>query len=296
MGRHSPPPPPPGSSAAPWPAASHGKPAVPYQDIPGTGPGGRVVRADILAAIARHRSQKPPAPPATAIDGRAGHLVPHTRARRATATRLTHSKHDAPHFYLRGSARVGELLNLRHRLTTLDGTPRISLNDLLIRAAARTHRAVPELNVRWTEDGVRTYDTVDVAIAVATEHGLLTPVLRDADRLPLAALASATADLMSRARAGELRQAELEGGTLTLSNLGGYGTEEFTAIINPPQTAILAVGAARPEAVVVDGEVRAEPVLRATLSVDHRPVDGVVAARWMREFTALLEEPLRLLL
>ncbi|QDQ10028.1 dihydrolipoamide acetyltransferase family protein [Streptomyces spectabilis] len=258
-----------------------------HEDVPGTGPGGRVVRGDVLAAIARRG--RPAAPPA---DG----LVPHTRARRASAARLVESKRSAPHFYLRGSARAGELLALRRRLTALDGTPRVSLNDLFVRAAAQAHRAVPALNVRWSEDGVRTYDTVDVAIAVATERGLVTPVLRDADRLPLRALAAATADLTARARAGELRQAELEGGTLTLTNLGMYGTEEFAAIVNPPQTAILALGAARPEAVVVDGEVRAEPVVRATLSVDHRPVDGVVAARWMREFTALLEEPLRLLL
>ncbi|MFD5700939.1 2-oxo acid dehydrogenase subunit E2 [Streptomyces lasiicapitis] len=233
------------------------------EGIPGTGPGGRVVRRDVVAAIARGEEAD---------------------RHRNTATRLVES---VPHFYLRGSARVGELLALRHRLneyTGRDGTAHITVNDLLLKAAALAHRAVPA------------YDSVDVAIAVTTERGLVTPVLRAADRLSLTALAESAADLAARARTGRLGAHELVGGTLTLTNLGEYGTEEFAAAVNPPHAATLAVGASRDEAVVVDGQVRAEPVLRATLSVDHRLADGAVAARWMREFTSLLEQPTRLLL
>ncbi|MFD9074129.1 2-oxo acid dehydrogenase subunit E2 [Streptomyces lasiicapitis] len=232
------------------------------EGITGTGPGGRVVRRDVVAAVARGEGAV----------GRGESID---------------SKHFVPHFHLRGSARVGELLALRRRLneyTGREGTSHITVNDLLLKAAALAHRAVPA------------YDSVDVAIAVATERGLVTPVLRAADRLSLTALAETAADLAARARTGRLDPHELVGGTLTLTNLGAYGTEEFAAVVNPPHAASLAVGASRDEAVVVDGQVRAEPVLRATLSVDHRLVDGAVAARWMREFTSLLEQPTRLLL
>jgi len=172
---------------------------------------------------------------------------------------------------------------------------RISLNDLIVAAAGRAHVAVPEMNVIWLSDAVRLFEEVDIAVAVATEAGLVTPVVRGVDKLTVSALARTGADLVGRARAGKLRQEELEGGTLTVTNLGVFGTEDFTAVINPPQAAILAVGAAREEAVVTEGELAVATVLRVTLSVDHRPVDGATAARWMAAFLALLESPVRIL-
>jgi pyruvate dehydrogenase E2 component (dihydrolipoamide acetyltransferase) len=214
--------------------------------------------------------------------------------RRAIATRLTRSVQEAPVFTIRGSARVDRLLALRTELNAATDA-KISVNDLVVAAAARAHGAVPEMNVVWLPDAVRRFDEVDIAVAVATDQGLVTPVVRGVQALTVTALAHRSADLVTRARAGTLRQAELEGGTLTVTNLGVFGTEDFTAVINPPQAAILAVGAARPEAVVTDGEIGVATVLRVTLSVDHRPVDGATAARWMSAFLGLLEAPLRIL-
>jgi pyruvate dehydrogenase E2 component (dihydrolipoamide acetyltransferase) len=151
------------------------------------------------------------------------------------------------------------------------------------------------MNVIWTADAVRSFSAVDISVAVATDGGLVTPVLRGVDRMTLSAVAAASRDLVSRARSGRLRQDELDGGTMTVTNLGGHGTEEFAAIINPPQSAILAVGAALEAPVVRRGKLRVGTVMRVTLSIDHRPIDGVVAAQWMAAFLALLESPVRIL-
>jgi pyruvate dehydrogenase E2 component (dihydrolipoamide acetyltransferase) len=214
--------------------------------------------------------------------------------RRAIAGRLAESNREAPAFAIRGSARVDRLLALRTELNEV-AFVKISVTDLVVAAAARAHVAVPEMNVIWMPDAVRRFHDVDISVAVATDKGLVTPVVRGVQRLTVSELAAANADLVSRARDGRLRQDELEGGTLTVTNLGGFGTEDFTAVINPPQAAILAVGAARQEAVVTRGEIGVATVLRVTLSVDHRPVDGVTGARWMAAFLALLEAPLRIL-
>ncbi|HEY6744747.1 MAG TPA: dihydrolipoamide acetyltransferase family protein [Mycobacteriales bacterium] len=220
--------------------------------------------------------------------------VPHSRMRRAIASRLAESNREAPDFAIRGSARVDDLLALRAQLNAGGGT-RISVNDLVVAAVARTHAQLPEMNVVWTPDAVRRFRAVDVGVAVATDRGLVTPVLRGAESLTVSAIARATADFAERARAGTLRPDELDGGSITVSNLGGYGVEDFTAVLNPPQAAILAVGAARKQAVVTGDELGIATVLRVTLTVDHRPVDGTLAARWMAAFLALLEAPLRIL-
>jgi pyruvate dehydrogenase E2 component (dihydrolipoamide acetyltransferase) len=220
---------------------------------------------------------------------------PHTKIRTAIASRLTDSKRTVPHFYLRGTARVDRLLDLRGELNA-GGGPRVSVNDLVVRAVARAHRAVPAMNVTFTDTAVRHYRSVDVAVAIATDDGLVTPVVRDADRLSITDIAAVTADFGDRARRGRIRQSELEGGSIAVSNLGMFGVEEFAAIINPPQSAILAVGAARREPVVDDsGALVAASVVHLVVSVDHRPLDGVVAARWMAALTDLLEHPARML-
>jgi pyruvate dehydrogenase E2 component (dihydrolipoamide acetyltransferase) len=269
------------------------------EDLTGTGPGGRIVRDDVRRAVAaRERATasqpapdaKPDRPQRTA----GWQDVPHTRMRRAIATRLAESNREAPHFVIRGTARVDSLLALRAQLNAGDGQ-RVTVNDLVVAAVARTHARLPEMNVIWTPDAVRRYAAVDVGIAVATDRGLVTPVLRGVETRTVSSIARDAADLTERARAGALRQDELEGGTITVSNLGGYGTEEFTAVLNPPQAAILAVGAARKQPVVDGDTLAVATVLTVTLTVDHRPVDGAVAARWMAAFTALLEDPLRIL-
>jgi pyruvate dehydrogenase E2 component (dihydrolipoamide acetyltransferase) len=276
-------------------------------DITGTGPGGRILRRDVeQAALVTSGTTSGNASgnaseefartsPEDSASGAATYdALPHTRIRLAIATRLTQSTRDAPHFFLRGTARVDKLLKLRARLND-SGTVAVSVNDLVVTAAARAHVLVPAMNVIWTPEVVRLYSGVDICVAVATDRGLVTPVLRRVDQMTLSAVAEATADLVGRARAGRLQQEDLEGGTLTVTNLGMYGTESFAAIINPPQSAILAVGAALEKPVATKGRLRVGTVMSFTLSVDHRPIDGATAAQWMATFTALLEEPVRIL-
>ncbi|EYR62679.1 dihydrolipoyllysine acetyltransferase [Actinotalea ferrariae CF5-4] len=220
--------------------------------------------------------------------------MPHTPMRRAIARRLTESKATVPHFYVVAEPRVDALLELRRQVNE-SGDLRVSVNDLVVKAVAAAYRAVPEANVQWTQDEMVVLDGVDVAIAVATDGGLLTPVLRGVDRLPVSEVSRHTKDLVERARAGRLKQSELEGGSITVSNLGMYGTPEFSAILNPPQSAILAVGAATQQPVVVDGTLAVGTVMRCVLSADHRAVDGALAARWAAAFTRAVENPLTIL-
>jgi pyruvate dehydrogenase E2 component (dihydrolipoamide acetyltransferase) len=286
---------------------------VAVETITGTGPGGRILRRDVEAAIAaRPAAQPTAAPPAAAPPAAApvaaaqaagiaaagdGGDIPHSRQRRAIAARLTESQQTVPHFYLRATVRAERLAALRAEINAgLGEGARVSLNDLVVKAVAAAHQRVPEMNVIWTPDAVRTFATVDVAVAVATDRGLVTPVLRDVTAQTITQVAARTRDLAARARDGRLRQHELDGGTISVSNLGMYGVEEFAAIINPPHAAILAVGAVRDEPVVEDGAVVPGQVMTVTLSVDHRPVDGVIAARWLAALRELLENPLRVLI
>ena len=257
--------------------------------IVGTGPSSRILRRDVEAALAAPAHA--PAGPGDAASQRYT-VVPHSRLRSAIANRLTESQR-TPHFYLRATCRVDALLEAREHLNAVSPT-KISINDMIVKAAAGAHVLVPAMNVAWTPDGLRVYSSVDIGVAIATDDGLVVPVLRDVDRLSISDVAARTRDFVQRGRAKALRQEEIEGGTLSVTNLGMYGIEDFAAIINPPHAAILAVGAARPEAVVVDGSLGVATVMRVTLSVDHRPVDGAVAADWLRTFTDLIEHPVRI--
>ncbi len=283
---------------------------IPLAEIHGSGPRSRVLRRDVDAAVAGRSAAGTVAPdaaapapalaptPRTAGAAPAGAPfteVPHSRMRRAISTRLTESKREVPHFYLRATVRATRLVKLRERLNGAAGA-RVSFNDLVVKAVARTHVLVPEANVVWTPDAMRQLTSVDVAVAVATDTGLLTPVLRGVDALPVSGVSAGIRDLAERSRAGRLRQEELEGGSIAVTNLGMFGTEEFAAIINPPQSAILAVGAVRREPVAVGKRVRSAEVVRVTLSVDHRAIDGALAARWMQALVAVLEDPLQILL
>ena len=260
--------------------------------VPGVTAGGEtgpeVVRTNVL-------SPRPDADPATAPAN--GTLIPHTPMRRAIARRLSESKASVPHFYMTAEPVVDELLTLRKRVNEAlpaggPGPVKVSVNDFVIAAVAAAFCDVPEANVTWSDEGLVTYRSVDISIAVATEAGLVTPVLRGVEGKKLSAIARESAALAQRARDRRLLQRELEGGTFAISNLGMYGTAEFSAIINPPQSGILAVGAARQQPVVIDGAVVPATVMRCTLSVDHRAIDGALAARWLAAFTARLESPL----
>ncbi|MFY2566939.1 pyruvate dehydrogenase complex dihydrolipoamide acetyltransferase [Achromobacter ruhlandii] len=260
-------------------------------DVQGTGPRGRIVRRDVEAA--RDRAPLAAAPQSSRAAGR---RVPHSGMRRAIARRLTESKQQVPHFYLTVDCRMDALLALRAQANQ-GGTVKLSVNDFIVRAAALALREVPEVNASWHDDAIEFHAGADISVAVATDGGLVTPIVRDADVKPLSAIAAEIVELAGRAKVNRLKPEEFTGGSLTVSNLGMYGIKQFAAIINPPQAAILAVGAAERRPVVDDnGDLKAATVMTVTLSADHRVVDGAVGARWLAAFRALIEAPVRILL
>ncbi len=263
--------------------------------VQGTGPDGRIVRRDI-DALASH-APAPAAPVAASPQGAPSaepELIPHSRMRTTIARRLTESKSTVPHFYLTADCRVDRLLKLRREINSIDGV-KISVNDLVVKAVAAAFADVPEANTTWSDEGRLRHRTADIAIAVSLDDGLVTPVVRGVESLTVTALAATIADLATRAREGKLKQHEIEGGSFAVSNLGMFGTQAFSAIINPPQAGILAVGAARPAPVVVDGALEVGTVMTVTLSADHRVMDGALAARWLAAFVARIESPASIL-
>ena len=267
--------------------------------ITGTGPNGRIVRRDLEAWLSSIHlpvpmSERDVAQAAPRADGATYEDIPHTAMRRAIARRLTESKSTVPHFYLTAECRVDRLLELRAEANAGSDT-RISVNDLIVKAAACAFVRVPNANVIWTVEALRLFHTVDISVAVSTDKGLVTPVVRDVASLSLKQISSAIGDLVTRARSGRLRQDELEGGSFSISNLGMYGTRQFAAILNPPQSGILAVGAAKEQVVATDGKVGTATVMRCTLSADHRAVDGALAAQWLDAFTTFIENPVTML-
>ncbi|KMO72212.1 pyruvate dehydrogenase complex dihydrolipoamide acetyltransferase [Mycolicibacterium chubuense] len=276
-----------------------GERGIDLTTVTGTGPGGRIVRRDLdrLPVTAPMENPTTPAPSqaSSAEPERPYHDVPLSGMRRAIARRLTESKTTVPHFYVTADCRVDALLDLRRSVNAAD-TYKISVNDFVLKAVAGALVEVPEANVIFTGDAIRQFSGVDIAVAVAVEGGLLTPVVRDVDSLPLSGIATRVADLAERARAGKLKQQELEGGSFSVSNLGMYGVGSFSAILNPPHSGILAVGAAAQRPVVVDGALTVGTVMTVNLSADHRAIDGSVAAQWMSAFTRRIENPLTILI
>ncbi|MFV0253112.1 MAG: dihydrolipoamide acetyltransferase family protein [Beutenbergiaceae bacterium] len=293
-------------------ASEHG---LELADVAGSGPRGRIVRRDVDAAITARDTAPAHADPAPAPAEQAAdltdqarpisaqadsaapsqpQLVPLTRMRRTIARRLTESKSTVPHFYLTAHCRVDDLLSMRRQI--VDSGTKVSVNDLVVKAAATALTEVPQANAIWAGTAIEQFTQADIAVAVATDGGLMTPVVRGVESLTLTALSATIADLAARARSGRLRQPELEGGSFAVTNLGMYGTTEFTAILNPPQSGILAVGAAQQQPVVTDGELAVAQVMTVTLSADHRVIDGAIAARWLAAFQAVLEHPLTMLI
>lgn len=262
--------------------------------VTGTGPAGRIVRRD----LDRLPTPEPAAAPAAKAEpsGPTGFTdIPLTGMRKAIARRLTESKTTVPHFYLSADCRVDALLELR-RSVNAAAPAKVSVNDFVLKAVAAALIEVPEANSVWNGDSIRRFEHADIAVAVAVDGGLLTPVVRGVDRLPLTAISAQVADLAGRARDGKIKQQELEGGSFSVSNLGMFGVQEFSAILNPPHSGILAVSAATQQPVVVDGELAVGTVMTVTLSVDHRVIDGAVAAQWMAAFVRRIENPLTILI
>jgi len=280
--------------------------------ITGTGPNGRIVRADIesvhgaAAPVAAVPSSPPPAPVAAraAASGpitAAHETLPLNNVRRVTARRLTEAKQTIPHFYVSIDVELDALLKLRADLNTKSpkdgpGAFKLSVNDLLIKATAVTLRRVPKVNASFTEDAIILYHDVDISVAVSIPDGLITPIIRQADRKGLAAISNEAKSLIERARAGKLKPDEFQGGSFSISNMGMYGVKDFAAIINPPQAGILAIAAGTQRPVVKDGQLAVATVMTVTLSVDHRAVDGALAAEFVSVFKSIVEDPLSLML
>jgi len=275
--------------------------------LAGTGPDGRITRRDVESAPAAAASvperaegeskgtssatTPPPAPgqPAAFTD------VPLTGMRKAIARRLTESKSTVPHFYVTAHVRTDALLDLRKQVNE-ESDVKISVNDFVLKAVAKALVKVPAANAIWNGDSIRQFTGVDIGVAIAIENGLVTPVVRGVERLSLGDIQRTVADYAARARAGRIKLDELEGGSFAVSNLGMYGVDEFSAILNPPQSGILAVSAAKPRAVVGDdGQLAVASVMTVTLSADHRAVDGALAAEWMQAFVDYIEHPIKLL-
>jgi pyruvate dehydrogenase E2 component (dihydrolipoamide acetyltransferase) len=285
---------------------------VPLGGVQGSGPGGRVVKRDVedavkagtsapAAAPAPQAAEAPaPAPAAAApsAPGADAHDVPLSQMRKTIARRLTQSIGPIPHFFLTVEVDMGEAVALRARINerfAAEGV-KVSPNDLVIRAAAAALRKHPWVNASWTGESIRFHDRVHVGVAVAVEEGLITPVVRDADRKGVTDIAREVREMAGRAREKKLKPEEYTGGTFSISNLGMFGIEEFTAVINPPEAAILAVGAVEPKVVVTgEGEMGIRQRMRVTLSCDHRVIDGATGAAFLQTFKRNLEDPMMML-
>lgn len=276
--------------------------------IGGSGPQGRITRADVEDAIAQRKAaqtaadgsaQAPASQPSTGaaptFAGDGDEVVPLGTIRRVAASRLSESQ-AVPHFFLTRLVEVERLIAFRAEVNAglAESGTKVSINDLVVRGCAVALRAHPEVNASWGGDTLLLHRHVNIGIAVSTPAGLVVPVVIDADRKQLSTIASETLELAGRARAGHLTVNEMTGGTFTVSNLGMFGIDQFTAVINPPEAAILAVGAVTDVPVVRDGRLVAVPMLKITLTVDHRVLDGATAAAFLRDLTAVLEEPLRI--
>jgi pyruvate dehydrogenase E2 component (dihydrolipoamide acetyltransferase) len=274
--------------------------------VRGTGPHGRIVKADIEGVlgggIAPMATAAQAAPLATGPGARqmadslgmSYSLQPHSNIRKVIARRLSESKQTVPHFYLTVDCEIDGLLAARKRINEESGL-KISVNDIVIKAAAMTLKKAPAANASWDEGGILLYDHADISVAVATPAGLITPIVKAAESKGLEAISAEMKDMAGRAREGKLKPEEYQGGTFSISNLGMFGIKEFTAIINPPQGCILAIGAGEQRAVVRDGQLAVATVMSCTLSVDHRVVDGAVGAEFMAIFKRLIENPLAML-
>jgi pyruvate dehydrogenase E2 component (dihydrolipoamide acetyltransferase) len=282
---------------------------IPLASVAGSGPGGRIIKRDIEAwsasappaaaapaaapAPGRPAPSLPPGPPPPTITP--GQEIPHSSMRKVIARRLAESAFTAPHFYVTMEIDMAAAMALREQVIAAAET-KVSVNDLVVKACARALTRFPMVNATWAEDKIVTFGQVDVGVAVAVPDGLITPVVRGADRKSVVDIAREARELAGRARERKLKPEEYANATFTISNLGMMGVTEFTAIINPPGSAILAVGAVRKLPVVVDDDVRVGQRMNVTLSCDHRVVDGALGAQFLGEVRRLLENPLLLLL
>jgi pyruvate dehydrogenase E2 component (dihydrolipoamide acetyltransferase) len=278
--------------------------------IHGTGPGGRIIREDVEEAVAQQKAPQampsmpvvpaqPAVPAVAAAAGEEVRAVPLSQMRKTIARGLQQSMQTAPHIYITSAidaTRLGELrASVNEYAATLPQPVKVSINDLIVKGVATALARMPEVNVSFDGEQLLYKTRINVGVAVALEQGLIVPVVRDADKRGVLEIAREAQRLIAAARGGKLKPEEFQGGTFSVSNLGMFDVESFTAVINPPESAILAVGAIVPTPVVRDGQVVVRDIMKVTLSADHRAVDGAVAARFLQELKRLLEQPLSML-
>jgi pyruvate dehydrogenase E2 component (dihydrolipoamide acetyltransferase) len=280
--------------------------------VKGSGPNGRIIRADVAsaisggtakaapAAVAQKPATLPGAPSFSAFGEPEFELIPHTTIRKTIARRLQESKQFVPHFYLTVDCEIDRLLALREDANAGSAKEgpnayKLSVNDFMIKAYAIALRQVPKANASWSDEGIKQYKSSDISVAVAIPNGLVTPIIRNAESKTLTQISAEMKELAGRAKAGKLKPEDYTGGSGSLSNLGMFGVKSFSAIINPPQATILAVGAGEQRAVVKNGQLAVATVMSATLAVDHRAVDGALGAELLAAFKRLVESPAAML-
>ena len=268
---------------------------VALAEIGGSGPNGRVIKADVIAFVPKAKPASAPA--AAPVTGDAPfEEVRLSTMRKTIARRMTEAKQTVPHFYLTIEVEIDKLLDVRKDLNDVAGDgPKLSVNDFIIRAAALALKQFPDANVQYAGDTLRRFSRADVSVAVAIDGGLITPIVKGAESKTVAAISTEMKDLADRARKGKLAPEEYEGGTISISNLGMFGIKEFLAVINPPQASILAIGAGEKRPVVKNDQLTIATVMSVTMACDHRAMDGAIGAQYLQVFKALLEHPVRLL-
>ncbi|WP_339045679.1 pyruvate dehydrogenase complex dihydrolipoamide acetyltransferase [Candidatus Mesenet endosymbiont of Agriotes lineatus] len=254
---------------------------IDLKSIKGTGPYGRIIKADVLEANS-----------AKSIENEG--IIEISSMRQVIAQRLLEAKQTIPHFYLTIDCQIDKLLKLREEINSSGS--KITINDFIIKAVALSMEKFPEVNASWAGDKILKYSTVDISVAVALEDGLITPIVKNANQKNISAISREVKELISRAKSGKLKPEEFQGGGFTISNLGMFGIKQFSAIINPPQSCIMSVGASEKRPVVVDNKIEIANIVSITLSVDHRTVDGALAARFLSIFKSYIEAPLQMLL
>ncbi|WP_341812088.1 pyruvate dehydrogenase complex dihydrolipoamide acetyltransferase [Wolbachia endosymbiont (group A) of Conops quadrifasciatus] len=263
---------------------------VNVQQLKGTGPYGRIIKADVLESLGsgtRIESREKPEEDT---------MVEVSNMRQVIAQRLTESKQNVPHFYLTVDCQVDKLISLKNEISSADENNKVTINDLIIKAAAFSMKKFPDINSSWIDNKILKYSNVDISIAVALEDGLITPIVKNADKKGILSISKEVKDLVSRARSGKLRPEEFQGGGFTISNLGMFGIKAFSAIINPPQSCIMAVGASKKQPIVMNEKIEIAEIMTATLSVDHRAVDGALGAKFLNAFKHYIESPLAMLI
>lgn len=274
---------------------------IDLRTISGSGPQGRIIKRDIESAMTQPAAKTAPTAqtfkPAEVFGASAFREEPASKMRQVIAERLTASTQNIPHFYLTVEIEMDNVLNLRKQINaSVSDTEKVSVNDIIVKASAMALVKHPWVNASFQDKSVRFYEDADISIAVAIEDGLITPVVRAANKKGILAISAEIKELAGRAKAKKLQPEEYTGGTFSVSNLGMFGIQEFTAIINPPEAAIIAVGGATEKAVVKNGEIVVRSIMNVTMSCDHRVVDGATGAKFLQTFKQMLENPAMMLL